>query len=301
MLAFLGGFLVDRVLGARLGAVVFTVIVALGEVFLAAGFHTHTFWLALVARFVFGLAGESIAVTQNAVTSSWFAGKELALGLAISVSFSRVGSAVNFNLTPPIAEALSAGAAVWVSLAACAISLLAAAVLFFIDRWGERNNLKPKGLIVAAASSPSQHQQQQQQQQHSAGSIKENVIAGLKGLLLFPSNLWILYAAVVAFYVGVFIFMTIGSDFFQASGCTQAAAGTFLSIPYTLAAVSCPFVGIVVDLTAHHLLWMLLAVSLQELDFLLMIYTPIPPLLSMLLLGASYTIFASSVWSVRVA
>ena len=53
-----------------------------------------------VGRFIFGLGGGSITISQNQITAGWFHGKELAMAFGFTLTVSRVGSVVNFDLTP---------------------------------------------------------------------------------------------------------------------------------------------------------------------------------------------------------
>lgn len=70
VLAFLGGFLIDRVLGIRLSGVLFCGLIFLGQVLFAIGIQSRMYYLCLLGRFVFGLGGESLAVSQVCLTAS---------------------------------------------------------------------------------------------------------------------------------------------------------------------------------------------------------------------------------------
>jgi hypothetical protein len=52
---------------------------------------------------VFGLGGESVSVAQSAITARWFKGAEVATAFGIALSFSRIGSAANFDISPSVA------------------------------------------------------------------------------------------------------------------------------------------------------------------------------------------------------
>ena len=54
VLCFLGGYLIDRVFGIRLGAIVFSVLVLIGQIIFASGALFNSIWLMDVGRFVFG-------------------------------------------------------------------------------------------------------------------------------------------------------------------------------------------------------------------------------------------------------
>ncbi len=54
VLCFLGGYLIDRVFGIRLGAIVFSTLVLTGQIIFALGALFNKVWLMDVGRFVFG-------------------------------------------------------------------------------------------------------------------------------------------------------------------------------------------------------------------------------------------------------
>ncbi|KAM9231870.1 lysosomal dipeptide transporter MFSD1 isoform 3-T3 [Leptosomus discolor] len=98
VLCFFGGFLIDRVFGIRLGTVIFSIFVCVGQVVFALGALLNAFWLMDMGRFIFGIGGESLAVAQNTYAVSWFKGKELNLVFGLQLSMARIGSTVNMNI-----------------------------------------------------------------------------------------------------------------------------------------------------------------------------------------------------------
>ena len=81
----------------------FAVFVACGQTLVSVGISTKSFMLIIIGRTVFGLGGESVSVAQSAITARWFKGAELATAFGIALSFSRVGSAANFDISPSVA------------------------------------------------------------------------------------------------------------------------------------------------------------------------------------------------------
>ena len=47
------------------------------------------------------MGGESLSVSQSAIVSKWFKGRELAFALGANLSISRLGSVVNGWVLPP--------------------------------------------------------------------------------------------------------------------------------------------------------------------------------------------------------
>ena len=63
--------------------------------------------------------------------------KQLATAFAICLSFSRIGSALNFAVEKPIANSLGFSYALWASAVFCVVSTLAGMWLSRIDKMGE--------------------------------------------------------------------------------------------------------------------------------------------------------------------
>ena len=58
-------------------------------------------------RFVFGLGGGPITIVQNVFTATHFTGHELAMAFGCTLTVSRVGSVINFSLTPALYKAIN--------------------------------------------------------------------------------------------------------------------------------------------------------------------------------------------------
>ena len=62
VLCFLGGYLIDRVFGIRLGALVFGSMVLCGQIVFALGALYNHIWLMNVGRFIFGYLYKSLII-----------------------------------------------------------------------------------------------------------------------------------------------------------------------------------------------------------------------------------------------
>ncbi|KAF9983024.1 hypothetical protein BGZ75_005522 [Mortierella antarctica] len=89
---------------------------------------------AMVLGRVFFGAGESLAVTQSAITVKYFRGKELAMALGINLCVSRLGSVVNDLLTPYIWSKSDVPTAFWGGFVSCTLSFMTACLLVWMDR-----------------------------------------------------------------------------------------------------------------------------------------------------------------------
>ncbi|KAF3847631.1 hypothetical protein F7725_020659 [Dissostichus mawsoni] len=148
VLCFFGGFLLDRVFGIRLGTIIFSLFVCVGQVIFATGALLNRFWLMEAGRFVFGIGGESLAVAQNTYAVNWFKGKELNLVFGLQLSMARVGSTVNMNIMGWVYSRVVAlvgapghtalGFSLMIAAVTCLFSLTCALVLGFLDKRAEK-------------------------------------------------------------------------------------------------------------------------------------------------------------------
>jgi len=101
-----GGMILDK-WGIRLSLIVFGLLVTLGAALTTIGASdlftsdsTNRIILMAVGRIVFGIGTEIVSVIITCIVVKWFKGYELAMAMAISVGFGRLGSyfAVSFSL-----------------------------------------------------------------------------------------------------------------------------------------------------------------------------------------------------------
>ena len=86
--------MLDKI-GIRIGLVVFTVILTIGQLIFAFGGFKESYIIMLMGRFVFGLGGECMTVAQSSIVTAWFKGKELSFAFGINLSVARIGSFIN--------------------------------------------------------------------------------------------------------------------------------------------------------------------------------------------------------------
>jgi MFS family permease len=102
----IGGMILDK-WGIRLSSILFGSLVTVGAVLTTLGASnlitsdsTDRILLMAVGRIVFGIGTEIVGVIVTCIVVKWFKGYELALAMAISTGFGRLGSyfAVSFSL-----------------------------------------------------------------------------------------------------------------------------------------------------------------------------------------------------------
>eukprot|EP00808_Paulinella_micropora_P023498 g75643.t1 len=295
-LAFVGGFVLDRVTGLRVGTVLFSAFILIGQVIFALGVQYKVYWLCLTGRFVFGLGGESLTVAQNTLTTRWFKGPYLAFTFGLVVSFARVGSSVNFIVTPLLAN-LADGVvlSVWFGALTCLASFLFAALLCVLDKQGD--------VFILARD---QHELRVEARQavineNDEPAVEEQVKCS--DVHHFRTSAWLLMFICLFFYIGVFTFYTVASRIMQNTGREYSAdnATLFLSVPNLVSIVMSPVFGRVVDSLGYALHCVLVAclmmiaghVAFMGLALGWFSLSPVP---IMLWLGVGYSLGAAALW-----
>lgn len=279
VLCFLGGYLIDRVFGIRLGAIFFSTLVLTGQIVFAFGALWNKIWLMNAGRFIFGIGGESLAVAQNTYAVAWFFGKELNLVFGLQLSIARLGSTVNLIIMGPIYDAISKtktgydclGTALLIAACTCIFSLGCAGILALLDK--RRTRIVPSEPIKAG------------------DEIK------LSDALKFPLQLWLVFIICVAFYCAVFPFISLGKVFFISKyGFSPVTANSADSIVYLISAFASPICGFLVDLVGFNTVWVTGAIAATIGSHLLLAFTFVNPFVAMILMGVSYSLLAASLW-----
>ncbi|XP_039253474.2 lysosomal dipeptide transporter MFSD1-like [Styela clava] len=280
VLCFFGGFLLDRVFGVRLGSLIFSMLVVIGQLIFATGALVHKIWLMDLGRFIFGIGGESLAVAQNTYAVLWFKGKELNLVFGLQLSMARIGSTVNMNLMVPIYDMVNEkmkdhnktlGVSLFIAALTCLFSLTCAISLAYLDKRAEKILNRKKNEAEEAVK---------------LTDVKD-----------FSIQLWLVFAICVAYYVAVFPFIGLGKTFFQEKfGFSSSSASAVNSIVYIMSAPCSPVLGFIIDRVGRNLFWILFAVVLTLASHGLLAFTFINPWFAMTLMGFAYSVLACALW-----
>lgn len=193
ILCFIGGFLIDRVFGIRLGTIIYMFILMIGQLIFAFGTTTNAFYIMLLGRFIFGIGAESLAVAQNNYAVLWFKGKELNMVFGLQLSFARFGSTVNFLVMEPIYKYFKQyytgtyilGMVIFAASATCIMSFTSALLLGWMDKRAEK--VLRRQAIAA-----------------------EGEIPRLSDVKTFKVTFWMVTVICVAYYVAIFPFIALG-------------------------------------------------------------------------------------------
>ena len=184
--------------GVRLGTVIFTGFVLAGQVLLSIGGFLNCIWFMDLARFIFGIGGESLNMALNTYTVRWFKGKELNMVFGFQLSIARVGSTVNFLVMGPLFHYIKTkfenhSALGWTLLIAClftVMSFICSILLGLMDRRREKviqRNVNPSG---------------------------ETETVKFSDVKNFPATFWFLCICTMAYYGSIFPFVSLAQGFF---------------------------------------------------------------------------------------
>lgn len=279
IMCFFGGLLIDKVLGIRMGAIVFLILLVIGQYLFAFGAFTGQFWLMQLGRFVYGLGGESLCVAQNTYVVAWFRGRELNTVFGFQITVSRAGSTLAYNTMHMVFNALrvtypprvALGYTLAVAGLTCILSLLMSIILAFQDKRAER--------ILKRTITRSD----------------ENI--RLRDATNFKSEVWMLTLICVSFYLTIFPFIALGSKFFQEKwNYAPSKADALDSVMYIISAVTSPFIGLLVDKVGRNLVFLLVAGLLVMFAHMMMAVTFVNLWVPMISLGLGYSIMCSALW-----
>ena len=82
-LPVIGGHFIDHYDQKKV-LIFLSLIICIGQTLVALGITFKIPWLMISGRFLFGVGGECISVSESAIITSWFKGKELGFALGMS-------------------------------------------------------------------------------------------------------------------------------------------------------------------------------------------------------------------------
>ncbi|XP_013401779.1 major facilitator superfamily domain-containing protein 1 [Lingula anatina] len=270
------GFLIDK-LGNRVGVFLFSSLCVLGSSTFAAGVFLrgtpYLLPLMLIGRLLFGAGNGSLTIVQNRITAFWFKDKELALAFGFTLAFSRLGSVLNFFLTPNFAKAFGLTWTLWGGAMLCGIGFVSAIIVSFLDKMGVKqlgadDNMKEESKKVKFTD-----------------------------IRHFSASYWLLALTIMFFYNGVFPFVADASDFIESKYDIQPPTSSYLAgAVYDVSMVLSPFLGGMIDVIGKRGYLAVLCCLLTIPVFGLLAFTYVYPLVATLWLGITYSFAAASMW-----
>ncbi|XP_075755096.1 lysosomal dipeptide transporter MFSD1-like [Pelodiscus sinensis] len=277
LVVILAGFLIDK-LGNRFGVFFFSFLTVLGSCIFALGSHfkgtPYLLPLMLTGRLLFGSGNGSLTIVQNRITAFWFKGKELALAFGLTLSFSRLGSVLNFFFTQQFEIHFGIQWTLWGGTLLCILGFISAITVSVLDKVGMKQ-LGLDGVI-----------------QQESKKVRVQDVRRL------PLRYWLLVLTIMFFYNGVFPFVADASKFIQDkyAGYSQQEAAYVAGAVYDSSLVLSAAVGILIDYVGLRGVFAVGCAVLTLPVFALLAFTFVPPLVSTVWLGITYSFAAASLW-----
>ncbi|XP_048408496.1 major facilitator superfamily domain-containing protein 1 isoform X3 [Stegostoma tigrinum] len=277
VVVILSGFLIDK-LGSRVGINLFSFLVVLGSATFALGSHfkgtSYLLPLMLIGRLLFGSSNGSLIIAQDRIIAFWFKGRELSLAFGLQLTFSRLGSVLNFFLTPFFERNFGIQWTLWGGMLLCVLSFFSAIVVGVLDKVGT----KQLGLDVLL--------------QEESKKVRFQDIRHLS------LRYWLLVVTIMFLYNGIFPFVADASKFIQDkySGYSQQEASYIAGAIYDSSLLLFSIAGILVDYVGLRAIIVLISAVLTLPVFALLAFSFVPPLVSTIWLGITYSFAAASLW-----
>ena len=280
-LAVVGGVLIDRVFGLRLGLLLFVTIACIGQLLVAMGGFFNQFWLMVIGRFVFGAGVDLSGSAGDIFAAALFRDSELSFVFGLVYGAGRISATLSLNFSDRLYNIFRfvnnrnarLGCVLLVGFALCLVALMLAVVGTALDYRRE----KAVG-----------HKREKR------GQFK------LKDLKDFRVSFWLFVGIGFLYYIPVFPFLSIGQVFFkQKYEYSVSIANTVNGITFLVPAVSYPLFGLLCDWTGYKLYWGMFSVLGTQAVHFLFAYAGqefFLPIINTLSLGLFYSIFTSAVW-----
>jgi len=133
ILPLLSGFIIDRY-GIRLTFLVFTILVASGQLLICLGISHLSLPLLLLGRFIFGLGYHSQYVAKSVLISRWADKSEMSFALSLSLFLSKLGTEFNVLASPSLKESSGLSSPFQLGLVLTLLQIVLVCVVNFADR-----------------------------------------------------------------------------------------------------------------------------------------------------------------------
>ncbi|KAK3816442.1 MAG: major facilitator superfamily domain-containing protein, partial [Benniella sp.] len=320
VLPLMGGVLIDHLSASKM-LLIFSLFVCGGQGIFAIGVSTKSIWTMILGRLIFGIGGECLEVAQAKITTDWFKARWLGFALGLNLSFARIGTALNDNISPVIATGGGGVvAASWVGFVICGLSLAAGIWLSHLDGAESRRSAGVRldvsykrsdriqsrtdniiGRHALNASSDSTMSMSSVALEEEDEIEKDDEMAQDDRMLIsevftLQPNFWVLSLCCITLYGAVVPFIHVSSDFLQkkwyANNPTKAGA----SIPDIVSAIGSPLCGYLVDQFGYRARYIPLSALLLIWAHVQLGFTLATPIMAMFILGLAYSLFASVLW-----
>ncbi|RCH86311.1 Major facilitator super domain-containing protein 1 [Rhizopus azygosporus] len=266
VLPLIGGIFVDA-FGTIPGSIVTTVLIAMGNILVAASTSTTSLSTMIFGRVLYGIGSGTVVIVQETILSQWFKGRSLAAVIALMMTISRLSSFLAQATVVPIASWLGwYGYGFWFSAILCIFSFLINLIY----------------IVLLKRVSSNQQDCQVQQSAHRRKSFSWSK------LMYLPHSFWLIASMEFLLGGGWGCFLHINSEYVKFRfGFNDRTAAGVASVAQVLPIFLMPMLGIFADRYGKRT-WMMIGSGASFLLALLLLeYTPIHPIVGMISFSVS--------------
>jgi MFS family permease len=266
-LLVIAGFLLDR-FGIRKAGTLYVFLILLGSAVTGLG-AGKSFAVMLIGRMIFGFGSESTLLVTNKVIARWFKGKELGFAYGLNITVMRLGTILALNSAAQIAE--KTGSWRW-SVWAGAMIMFVCFILFLVY------------LVI-----------DKDVDKRIKAGLEEKIVA--KDLFKLSSAFWFISILCMTFYSAIFPFANHATRFLQIKfGMSAAKGGEYTSYIMTASMIFTPLLGLLIDKFGKRGKIMIIGSLMLVPAHLLLGLTMLPPAISFLILGVSFSLVPAALW-----
>ena len=286
ILALAGGILIDKILGIRKSVVLFSTLITVGALIFWIGVQTVQYPVMVLGRFVLGLGGEAIAVAKTAFIARWFyGGRGMSFAYGVTITGIRLGSSLNFLISPTVASSQGVDIACLVGVAFCAFSTVCTLILVVMDRHYEKTGFLPAP-AASLANKPAANLTICQQMRLMPRQIR--------GLSL---QYWLLVGVCLCLYGSDLPFIGFAKNYFQVKwGLSSTDAGLAMSVYQLVSAFASPFTGALIDKIGRNAIVLLISCTLFTMTHVILAWSMLAPIVIMVMQGVFFSLMIPSLW-----
>ncbi|XP_072916536.1 lysosomal dipeptide transporter MFSD1-like isoform X1 [Hemitrygon akajei] len=277
VVVILAGYYTDK-LGNCIVVILSCFIIMLGSATFALGSHfkgtSYLLPLMIIGQILTGSSSGSFHLIQECIIAFWFKDNELSLAFGLNVAFSRLGSVFSFLFTQSFESRFGLQWTLWAGTLLCVLGFVSALIVGILDRSGA----KQLGLDVV-------HQQESKKMR-------------LKDICHLSLRYWLLVLTIMFFYSGFFPFIADATKFIQDkySRYSHQEASYITGAVFDTSMLLLPIAGILIDYIGLRGIFVSMCAVLTVPVFALLAFTFVPPLVSMIWLGVTYSFAVASLW-----
>ncbi|MBN2481776.1 MAG: MFS transporter [Bacteroidales bacterium] len=293
LMAIIGGVVLDKI-GIRRTGFMFIAFMVLGSFLTAYGSsavfnnggpgygflssfmkeYAPALKMMSLGFFLFGLGAETSIVVISKIIVKWFKGKELAFALGLNISIARMGTAMAFFFSRPLASQDPWNWPIWLGAITLTIGLLAFMVYMIADIRID------KQISFAQTVSPED----------------EFRISDIGKIIRIPSFIYITLLC-VTFYSAVFPFLKYATDMLENKfGFSGELSGMITSILPLGTIIFTPLFGLFTDYRGKSASVMILGSILLILAHFTFTFTSVTPYIPMFILGIAFSLVPAAMW-----